>query len=74
MEISIDPQLLIDGILIGLQWSLSIAWTIIDTIIFIELNNPAGEIAIFVGLITAALAVYKLIPALIQRYVFDNGW
>jgi len=74
MEINIDPQPFIDGILMGLEWGLSIAWTIIDTIIFIELNNPAGEIAIFVGLITATLAAYKLIPALIQRYVFDNGW
>ena len=74
MEINIDPQPFIDSILMAMQWGLSIAWTIIDTIIFIELNNPAGEIAIFVGLITAALAAYKLIPVLIQRYVFDNGW
>lgn len=51
---------------------LSIAFIIIDTIIFIELNNPVGEVAIFVSLIAVPFAAYRLIAPLIKRYVFDN--
>ena len=53
MQVQIDPQPLIDGIAWGINWGLSLAWTIIDTIVFIELENPLGEIAIFVAVVSA---------------------
>lgn len=73
MEITINPQLVFDAIGMGIHSGLSIVWTIIDTIVFIELNNPAAEIAIFVGLITVIFSAYKLIPWLIRHHL-SNNW
>lgn len=74
MEINIDPQPLFDGIMMGLELGLSIVWTIIDTIIFIELNNPAGEVALFVALISAIFGAFKFLPRSIERYMYNQRY
>ncbi|NJO84685.1 MAG: hypothetical protein HC828_19240 [Blastochloris sp.] len=53
MQLQIEPQIIVDMIGTAVNFGLSLAWTIIDTIVFIELENPLGEIAIFVAVVSA---------------------
>lgn len=55
MQIQLDPQPLIDGIGMWINWGLSLAWTIIDALVFIELENPLGEVVIFVTVLSGLL-------------------
>lgn len=55
MQIQIDPQPIIETFGTLINWGVSLAWTIIDTIVFIELENPLGEVAIFVAVVSALL-------------------
>ena len=55
MQIQIDPQPIIEMIGDAVNFGLSLAWTIIDTVVFIELANPLGEAAIFVIAIVVLL-------------------
>lgn len=55
MQMQIDPQPIIEMIGNGINWGLSLAWTIIDTIVFIELENPLEEVAIFVTAVAVLL-------------------
>lgn len=68
MQIQIDPQPLIDSIAWGINWGLSLAWTVIDALVFIELENPLGEVVIFVTVLSALLGgtAYEL------KWIKDN--
>ncbi len=53
MQIQIDPQIIIDIVENAVNIGLSLAWSIIDAVVFIELENPLGEVAIFVAVVSA---------------------
>lgn len=61
----------------GVFWD-GIIWPIIDFVIFIELENPAGEVILFVSLIgiivSTIFGVFKLLPRAIERYMYNQRY
>jgi hypothetical protein len=59
----------------GVFWD-GIIWPIIDFVIFIELENPTGEVIIFVSLISiicgTIFGAIKLLPRAIEREMYDQ--
>lgn len=74
--IEIDWQMVGDSIAQGtMQWFgvfwVGIIWPIIDFVIFIELENPAGEVILFVSLISTIFGVFNLLSRVIEHYIYN---
>lgn len=72
-EMSIDFQIIIDGLRIGIESALEqigpFLNTAIDGIISFALNNPIPDALLFIGFM---VMVVKLIRLIIRRYVFND--
>jgi hypothetical protein len=65
---ALEPdQVIGEAISLLFQFFWSFAWPIIDWVVFIELENPLGEVAIFVAVLSALFVVPRGLKRLLSR-------
>jgi hypothetical protein len=67
MPLGIDAQMISEAILRAVEFVLLGIWAFIDWVVFIELENPLGEVAIFGAIVGAMVVARRGLKRLLSR-------
>lgn len=67
MPLGIDAQMISEAILRAVEFVWLGIWAFIDWVVFIELENPLGEVAIFGAIVGAMVVARRGLKRLLSR-------